>query len=78
MIDRRMITQFLVNFMSPKASAQMRSQIADALSKILQFSNEDRAALGLKPIEGSVAPVMPAAATLTIADKLVSYFLLDE
>lgn len=43
MIDRRMITQFLVNFMSPKASAQMRSQIADALSKILQFSNEDRA-----------------------------------
>jgi len=78
MIDRRMITQFLLNFMSPKATGQMRTQIADALSKILQFSNDERALLGLKPIEGSVAPSLPAAATLTIADKLVSYFLLDD
>lgn len=78
MIDRRMITQFLLNFMSPKATPLMRTQIADALSKILQFSNDERAQLGLKAIEGNVSPNLPAGATLTIADKLISYFLLDD
>lgn len=54
MIDRRMITQFLLNFMSPKSNAQMKTQMADAMSKILEFTGEERASLGLKPVSSSL------------------------
>jgi hypothetical protein len=49
MIDRRMITQFLLNYVNPKSNHQVKLQMVDAMSKILEFKNEERAILGLKP-----------------------------
>lgn len=53
--------------------------MVDALSKILEFSNEDRLTLGLKPTDNKGGPnISQLASTVTIADKLVSYFLHDD
>lgn len=82
MIDRRMITQFLLNFMSPKSSLVMKQQMADAMSKILEFTQEERASLGLKPMSASllnyVGQSVKENSAVNIADKLVSYFLIDD
>ena len=48
LIDRRMITQFLLNFLNPKSNQTVKLQMMDAMSKILEFSNEERTSLGLK------------------------------
>jgi hypothetical protein len=54
----------------------------DAMSKILEFSNEERTALGLKAADKSFFNI-PAAQTnaqqvVNIADKLVNFLLDDE
>ena len=45
--------------------------MVDAMSKILEFSNEERALLGLKPTTTNTA-------TPSISEKLVNYFLIDD
>lgn len=44
----------------------------DAMSKILEFSNEERGLLGLKP-STNINNASPS-----ISDKLVNYFLIDD
>ena len=84
MIDRRMITRFLLNYVNPKSHNLVKLQMVDAMSKILEFSNEERVTLGLKPVHsGSGGPLTPTQSSdgqqaVNIADKLVSYFLHDE
>jgi hypothetical protein len=51
----------------------------DALSKILDFSNEERVTLGLKPLDKVfLTPSPSTSATVNIADKLVNFLLLDD
>jgi hypothetical protein len=46
-----MITQFFINYVNPKSNAATKLQMLDAMSKILEFSNEERVTLGLKPAD---------------------------
>ena len=53
--------------------------MVDAMSKILEFSNEERQTLGLKPIDkGGQMLENQNGSAVNIADKLVSYFLHDD
>ena len=83
LIDRRMINQFLINFVNPKSSQQVKLQMVDAMSKILEFSNDERTALGLKPADKSFFNIPNTSASnsqqvVNIADKLVNFLLDDE
>ncbi len=78
MVDRRMINQFLVNYLNPKSNSTTKLQMIDALSKILEFSNDERTLLGLKPVEKLFFAQSPQSATVNIADKLVKYLLEDD
>lgn len=83
LIDRRMINQFLINFVNPKSSQQVKLQMVDAMSKILEFSNDERTALGLKPADKSFFNIPSTSASnsqqvVNIADKLVNFLLDDE
>lgn len=54
--------------------------MVDAMSKILEFNNEERVVLGLKPTDRVVVPGQNSShqATVNIADKLVNFLLDDE
>jgi len=47
MIDRRMITTFLVQYANPKSDSKTKQHMLDAMSKILCFSLEEKQTLGL-------------------------------
>ena len=47
MIDRRMITTFLVQFANPKSDNRTKQHMLDAMSKILCFTIEEKQSLGL-------------------------------
>lgn len=47
MVDRRVINQFLVQFVNEKSTKEIKQQMLDAMSKIMGFSMEDKIALGL-------------------------------
>jgi hypothetical protein len=75
-----MITQFLLNYLNPKSNAQVKLQMVDAMSKILEFNNDERVVLGLKPTDRVIVPGQNNShqATVNIADKLVNFLLDDE
>lgn len=74
-----MITQFLLNFMNAKSNAQTKLQMMDAMSKILDFSNDERTMLGLKPLEKVfLTPPTSTSTTQNLADKLVNFLLIDD
>jgi hypothetical protein len=51
----------------------------DAMSKILDFTNEERVTLGLKPLDKVfLNPTTSTSVTANIADKLVNFLLLDD
>ena len=47
MVDRRVITGFIVQFMSPKSTTATRRAMLDALGKILNFSEAEKFNLGM-------------------------------
>ena len=47
MIDRRMITTFLIQYANTSSSKEVKLQMLDAMSKILLFGEEERSVLGL-------------------------------
>lgn len=47
LIDRRMITGFLVQYANPKASNATRKSMLDAMGKILCFSEGEKTELGM-------------------------------
>jgi len=47
MIDRRMITTFLVQYANPKSDSRTKQHMLDAMSKILCFTIEEKQTLGL-------------------------------
>ena len=74
-----MITQFLLNFMDPKSNVQTKLQMMDAMSKILDFSNDERTILGLKPLDKVfLTPPTSTSTTQNLADKLVNFLLIDD
>ena len=74
-----MITQFLLNFMDPKSNVQTKLQMMDAMSKILDFSNDERTTLGLKPLDKVfLTPPSSTSTTQNLADKLVNFLLIDD
>ena len=73
-----MITQFMINFMNPKSHQLVRQQMMDAMSKILEFTNEERAILGLKPTDKvGASPHLSEDSASSIAEKLISFFMND-
>ena len=42
MIDRRVINTFLINYLNPSSSQQIKLQMLDSMSKILVFSIEEK------------------------------------
>ena len=42
MIDRRMITQFLVNYVNSASPPAVKNQMLETMSRILAFSMEDK------------------------------------
>lgn len=42
LIDKRMITGFMVQFLNPKATPSTRKSMLDAMSKILNFTESER------------------------------------
>jgi len=42
MVDRRMINKFLVNFVNPESTVQVKGQMLDTMSRILGFSMEEK------------------------------------
>jgi hypothetical protein len=51
----------------------------DALSKILDFSNDERTMLRLKPLEKVfLTPPTSTSTTQNRADKLVNFLLIDD
>ena len=49
LVDRRMINQFLINYLNKSSNHQTRTSMLQAISKILEFTEEEKATLGLGP-----------------------------
>ena len=49
LVDRRMINQFLVTYLNKSSNRQTQTSMLQAISKILQFTEEEKATLGLGP-----------------------------
>ena len=47
MIDRRVISQFIIKFLQKKDEADVQMGMVLAMSKMLDFSEEERKTLGL-------------------------------
>lgn len=47
MIDRRLINTFLVQYASPKSNNSTKMKMLDAMSKMLQFNEQEKLELGL-------------------------------
>lgn len=67
LIDRRMITGFLVQYVNPKATQGTKKSMLDALSKILCFNDTEKQELGMIQPEKS-----------KIGQSLVNYLLGDD
>ena len=50
MIDKRIISSVLVNYFDVNANEMTKKNILETLSSIMEYSNEDRQKMGLKPI----------------------------
>ena len=50
MIDKRIISSVLVNYFDINASDITKKNLLETLSSIMEYSNEDRQKMGLKPI----------------------------
>ena len=50
MIDKRIISSILVNYFDVNANEITKKNILETLSSIMEYSNEDRQKMGLKPI----------------------------
>ena len=50
MIDKRIISSVLVNYFDINASDNTKKNLLETLSSIMEYSNEDRQKMGLKPI----------------------------
>ena len=50
MIDKRVISSVLVNYFDVNASDITKKNLLETLSSIMEYSNEDRQKMGLKPI----------------------------
>ena len=46
-VDRRIINKFLVNYLNQQSSKEVKTQMLEAMSKILAFSIEEKQQLGL-------------------------------
>jgi hypothetical protein len=42
MVDRRLINKFLINYLNPTSSTQVKLQMLDTMSKILGFTIEEK------------------------------------
>lgn len=80
MIDRRMINGFLINFVNPSSPPQVKTQMLDAMSKILDFSDDEKKTLGLKT-SGKASAQMKSENFEEyggISEKLIKFFLQDD
>ena len=50
MIDKRVLSSVLVNYFDVNASDNTKKNLLETLSSIMEYSNEDRQKMGLKPI----------------------------
>ena len=50
MIDKRVISSVLVNYFDVNATEMTKKNLLETLSSIMEYSNEDRQKMGLKPI----------------------------
>ena len=50
LIDKRVISSVLVNYFDKNTNDKIKENLLETLSKIMEYSNEDRKKMGLKPI----------------------------
>lgn len=74
MVDRRMINQFLIKYLNPTSSTQVKLQMLDTMSKILGFTIEEKQLLGLIKAEGGASSQAPKG----IKDSLISFFMNED
>ncbi|TNV74321.1 hypothetical protein FGO68_gene4570 [Halteria grandinella] len=74
MVDRRMINKFLVNFVNPESTPQVKGQMLDTMSRILGFSMEEKQMLGIV----KKATIDENGDKKGIKDSLISFFMQDD
>ena len=51
LIDKRVISSVLVNYFDKNTNENIKQSLLETLSGIMQYSNEDRIKMGLKPVQ---------------------------
>ncbi|CDW82092.1 viral a-type inclusion protein repeat containing protein [Stylonychia lemnae] len=78
MVDRRMINKFLINYVNPNSSRDVKFQMLDAMSKILGFTMEEKQSLGLIKKPTTLDAGAEQQNTRGIGEKLINFFLQDD
>lgn len=56
LIDKRMINTFLVQYCNPRSDLPTKTHMLNAMSKILNFTTDEKKAIGLIPTEAEDEP----------------------
>lgn len=74
MIDRRVISQFIIKFLQKKDESDVQMGMVLAMSKMLYFSDEERKTLGLDGSEG----LLTEKPKRGFRQSLISYMMNDD
>ena len=76
MIDKRVISSVLVSYFDVNASDMTKKNLLETLSSIMEYSNEDREKMGLKPIHiGDKSNNNDSGKLKSISDGLYNFIL---
>lgn len=75
MIDKRVISSVLVSYFDVKASDLTKKNLLETLSSIMEYSNEDREKMGLKPIHIGDKDKNESGKLKSISDGLYNFIL---
>lgn len=75
MIDKRVISSVLVSYFDVKASDMTKKNLLETLSSIMEYSNEDREKMGLKPIHIGDKDTNESGKLKSISDGLYNFIL---
>ena len=75
MIDKRIISSVLVSYFDINASDMTKKNLLETLSSIMEYSNEDREKMGLKPIHIGDKKDNDSGKLKSISDGLYDFIL---
>ena len=75
MIDKRVISSVLVSYFNVNASDMTKKNLLETLSSIMEYSNEDREKMGLKPIHIGDKKDNDSGKLKSISDGLYNFIL---